>query len=79
MDFTIYKVKSDKILRKSKDLSGFQGEILRKIYRVIEVINVNGLNHTNQTITFGQDLCLNKWWIHLASHHKICLCLILQW
>ena len=34
MDFTIYKVKSDKILRKSEDLSGFQGTILQKIYRI---------------------------------------------
>ena len=36
-DFTIYKVKSDKILRKSEDLSGFQGKILRQIYRVREM------------------------------------------
>ena len=34
MDFTIYKAKSDKILRKSEDLNGFQDEILQKIYRI---------------------------------------------
>ena len=31
MDFTIYKVKSEQILNKSKDLNGFQGKILQKI------------------------------------------------
>ena len=31
MDFTIYKVKSTRILNKSEDLSGFQDKILRKI------------------------------------------------
>ena len=33
MDFTIYKVKSAKILNKSKDLNGFQGTILQQKYR----------------------------------------------
>ena len=42
MDFTIYKVKSTKILNKSEDLSGFQGEILWQKYR-INNSNVNGL------------------------------------
>ena len=42
MDFTIYKVKSAKILNKSEDLSGFQGEILWQKYR-INNSNVNGL------------------------------------
>ena len=42
MDFTIYKVKSTKILNKSKDLNGFQGEILQQKYR-INNSNVNGL------------------------------------
>ena len=37
MDFTIYKVKSAKILEKSEDLSGFQGTILRQKYRIIEM------------------------------------------
>ena len=37
MDFTIYKVKSAKILNKSKDLNGFQGEILWQKYRIIEI------------------------------------------
>ena len=50
MDFTIYKVKSAKILMKSKDLSGFQGTILQVNYKIQNYSNVNGLNHTNQTI-----------------------------
>ena len=42
MDFTIYKVKSARILNKSEDLSGFQDEILRQKYRINNG-NVNGL------------------------------------
>ena len=37
MDFTIYKVKSTKILNKSKDLNEFQGTILRQKYRIRNV------------------------------------------
>ena len=42
MDFTIYKVKSAKILRKSEDFLGFQDKILRINYRINDS-NVNGL------------------------------------
>ena len=34
MDFTIYKVKSTKILRKSEDFLGFQDKILQINYRI---------------------------------------------
>ena len=39
MDFTIYKVKSTKILNKSEDLNGFQDKILRKNTEIIEIVN----------------------------------------
>ena len=51
MDFTIYKVKSDKILRKSEDLSGFQGTILQKNIQNTNR-NVNGLEPYQLTDNF---------------------------